>query len=193
MPDVVPITAGSGTGIDTREVTFNLTGTVAKNATTTVTGTGSAFTSQLVSGDVIRIPGGTSTEDRIVNVITTDTSLTVTVAFTTTASGQTGQRIAQRQIVQTGFASTAAVTSVASSATNVTLLSSSANRIGMTVYNDSTAVLYLKYGTVASLTSFTVQMGPAAYWEMAQPIYTGQIDGIWSAANGNARITELTP
>jgi hypothetical protein len=193
MPDVVPITPGSGVGIDTREVTLNLTGTVAKAATATVTGTGTVFTSQLVIGDVIRIPGGTSSEDRAIATIASDTSLTVSPAFTTTASGQTGQRVAQRQVIQTGFAGTAAVTSPASSATNGTLLAANIARIGMTVFNDSTATLYMKYGATASLTSFTVQMGPGAYWEMPVPIYTGQIDGIWSAANGNARITEMTP
>jgi hypothetical protein len=95
--------------------------------------------------------------------------------------------------MQQGTAGTAAVTSPASSATNATLVAANVNRIGMIVYNDSTAILYLKYGATASATSFTVPMGPGAYWEMAPPIYTGQVDGIWSAANGNARITELTP
>jgi hypothetical protein len=172
MPDVVPITAGSGVGVDTDEVTFNLTGTVAKtNASATVTGTGSTFTTQLVSGDVIRIPGGTSTEDRTVLTIASDTSLTVTVAFTTTASGQTGQRVAHRQVMQQGVA----------------------GRIGLILFNDSTAIAYVKYGTGASATSYTVPMGPGAYWEMPAPVYTGQVNALWSAANGAMRITELTP
>jgi hypothetical protein len=194
MPDVVPITAGSGVGVDTDEVTFNLTGTVAKtNASATVTGTGSTFTTQLVSGDVIRIPGGTSTEDRTVLTIASDTSLTVTVAFTTTASGQTGQRVAHRQVMQQGVAGTAAATNVTGAAADTQLVAANTGRIGLILFNDSTAIAYVKYGTGASATSYTVPMGPGAYWEMPAPVYTGQVNALWSAANGAMRITELTP
>lgn len=87
--------------------------------------------------------------------------------------------------------SVATVTSVASSATSVTLLAASARR-GATIYNDSTQVLYMKFGITASNTSYTVQLASGDYWEMPYPIYTGRIDGIWASANGNARITELT-
>lgn len=88
--------------------------------------------------------------------------------------------------------STATLTNVASSATSVQLLASTAGRKGAYFYNDSTASLYLKFGTTASTTSFTVLMRPNDYYEIAQPVFTGRIDGIWSAANGSARITELT-
>jgi hypothetical protein len=193
MPDVVPITPGAGVGVDTDEVTLNLTGTVAKNATATVTGSGTAFLSQLVAGDVIRIPGGTSTEDRTVLAIASDTSLTVTAAFTTTASGQTGQRVAHRQVIQEGTASGAAVTAVPGAAADTTLKAANSNRIGMTLFNDSTAVAYVKFGTGASSSSYTFQMGPGAYYEMPAPIYTGQVNANWAAANGNMLVTELTP
>lgn len=86
---------------------------------------------------------------------------------------------------------TATLSNVASSASNVTLLAENTDRIGVLVQNDSTATLYLKYGATASTSSYTVKMEPGSYWEMPQPIYTGIIDGIWSAANGAARITEL--
>lgn len=81
--------------------------------------------------------------------------------------------------------------SVASSATNVTILSSNVNRLGATIFNDSTQVLYLKLGATASTSSYTVQLASNAYYEVPFS-YTGQIDGIWASANGNARITELT-
>lgn len=89
-------------------------------------------------------------------------------------------------------ASTAAVTSVASSATSVSLLASSATRRAATFYNDSTQILYLKLGTTASNTSYTIQIAAAGYYELPQPCYTGAIDGIWSSSNGNVRITEVT-
>lgn len=90
-----------------------------------------------------------------------------------------------------GGATTAALTNVASSASSVSILASNANRIGAVVCNDSTAILYLKFGATASATSYTVQMQPNDYFETPFG-YTGAIDGIWSAANGNARVTELT-
>lgn len=85
----------------------------------------------------------------------------------------------------------ATLSNVSSSASNGTLLAENTDRIGMLVVNDSTATLYLKYGATASTTSYSVRMEPGSYWEMPQPIYTGQIDGIWSSADGAARITEL--
>jgi hypothetical protein len=94
-----PITPGTGIAVAVDVIAENLTGTVAKNGTTTVTGTGSAFTTELVVGGVIRIPG-TASEDRIISAIASDTSLTVSLAFTNTASGQTGQRVSEVQKVK---------------------------------------------------------------------------------------------
>jgi hypothetical protein len=87
---------------------------------------------------------------------------------------------------------TSTLANVASSATNVTLRASSTGRLGLMLYNDSTSVCFVKFGATASATSYTLQMGPTAYYEMPQPLYTGIVDGIWSSANGNMRVTELT-
>jgi hypothetical protein len=83
------------------------------------------------------------------------------------------------------------VTTVAGNASNVTLLASNANRLGATIFNDSVASLYVKFGATASVTSFTIRMSSGSYYELPFN-YTGQIDGIWSAATGSARITEIT-
>jgi hypothetical protein len=85
------------------------------------------------------------------------------------------------------------VTNVNASASSVTLLAPNAVRKGGVVVNDSaTATLYLKYGGGASTTSYTYRLDPGATWEMpGRPVYTGQIDGVWSAASGAARVTEL--
>lgn len=85
----------------------------------------------------------------------------------------------------------ATVSSVSSSATNVTLLSSNAARVMATFYNESNQICYLKLGTTASATSYTVKMQPESYYELPRPTYTGQIDAIWASANGSMRITEL--
>lgn len=83
---------------------------------------------------------------------------------------------------------TATLANVASSATNVTLFAA-ANANGRAVFNDSTAVLYLKFGATASATSYTVQIAAEGYYEFPQPAYCGQVDGVWASANGSARVT----
>lgn len=91
-----------------------------------------------------------------------------------------------------GTSTTGTTSSVGDSATNVTLLASNANRKGATIYNDSTASLYVKLGATASLTDFTMVCDARGYFEVPYG-YTGIIDGIWSSdAGGDARITELT-
>lgn len=66
-----------------------LTGTAAKNGTTTVTGSSTLFTDELYPGASILIPGGTQGDEvRVVAAIASNTSLTVTDAFDATASGQ---------------------------------------------------------------------------------------------------------
>lgn len=88
-------------------------------------------------------------------------------------------------------APTGTLSNVASSATNVTLLAANAARRGATLYNDSTQVCYVKFGTTASNTSYTVRLSSQDYYEVPFG-YTGRIDGIWAAANGSMRVTEIT-
>lgn len=88
--------------------------------------------------------------------------------------------------------STPATTSVASSATNVTLLAANTGRRQAIIWNESSATLYVKLGATASATSYTYQVVGGGYLELPLPVYTGQIDGLWAAVDGNARITELT-
>lgn len=88
-------------------------------------------------------------------------------------------------------AAISATTSVASSGSTGTLLAANSRRIGATIYNDSTQILYVKLGATASTSSYTLQMAANSYYEV--PFwYVGIIDGIWASANGNARITEVT-
>lgn len=86
---------------------------------------------------------------------------------------------------------TVAVTSVGSSASSVQLLASG-DRQNFSVYNESTKILYLRLGSsAASTTAYTVQLNPNDFYE--SPLaWTGAVQGIWAAVNGNARITELT-
>ncbi len=84
----------------------------------------------------------------------------------------------------------ATLANVASSASNVTLFSAKGDVNARTIFNDSTATLYVKFGATASSSSYTVQLPACAYYEFPQPTYAGQVDGIWASANGNARTTQ---
>lgn len=98
-------------------------------------------------------------------------------------------RVGRTTVKQSSGTGTAS--NVASSATTVTLLAANTSRLGAAIYNDSTQIVYVKLGATASATSYTVQLMPNGMYE-APFGYTGVIDGIWAAANGNARVTELT-
>lgn len=84
----------------------------------------------------------------------------------------------------------ATLTNVASSATTVNLFAVNGMASGRVIFNDSTAVLYVKFGATASTTSYTVQIAAGGSYTFPLPLYAGQVDGIWASANGNARLTE---
>lgn len=78
-----------------------LTGTVAKTAASTaLVGTGTLFTSELSIGQVISVPG-TAPEKRVVTGISDNTHLTVSAAFTFTATGQTATRVNSAIVART--------------------------------------------------------------------------------------------
>ena len=90
-------------------------------------------------------------------------------------------------------ASTATLANVAGSASSVTIAAANTDRKGLVIVNDSTAILYLKFGATASATSFTYKLNGGETYEASGPaLYTGRVDGIWASATGAARVTELT-
>lgn len=82
-------------------------------------------------------------------------------------------------------ATTAPTTSVASSATSVTLLALNTNRKWASFRNDSTSVAYIAKSGTAS-TSSVYRLEPQGYLYFDD--YTGIVTGIWVSANGNMRI-----
>jgi hypothetical protein len=85
-------------------------------------------------------------------------------------------------------------TSVADNAASVTILASNTSRIGATVYNDSSAILYLLLGTgPATTTNYTCKVASSGYYEVPFG-FTGQLTGIWASDpnDGAARVTEIT-
>lgn len=89
------------------------------------------------------------------------------------------------------FGAMSAVTSrVTSSATAVTLLAANGSRNQATIYNESTQVLYVKFGTGASATDYTLPIAGGGYYEF--PVrYLGVVTGIWVSADGFAQMTEF--
>ncbi len=74
--------------------------------------------------------------------------------------------------------------------TNQTLLPAQPLRCGATIFNNSTATLYIKYAPTASLSSWDDKLFPNQKLEV--PFGTdAQIDGIWDAATGDAHVTEF--
>lgn len=84
------------------------------------------------------------------------------------------------------------VTSVAASASAVTLLAQKDYATTRIITNDSTGTLTVKLGAAASQTSLTNKINPGDFWEFPRPTYDGVVTGIWDVANGAARLTEVT-
>jgi len=84
------------------------------------------------------------------------------------------------------------LSNVAGAASSTTLAAANTARLGLFLFNDSNKDCFIKYGTTASVTSFTVKLPPEGHHFIDGPIYNGRVDGIWSSANGFMRVTELT-
>lgn len=94
--------------------------------------------------------------------------------------------------VTTNFdpSTSATVTPVSSSATVVTLAAANGSRRGLTIYNDSTKILFVKLGSGASQTDFSVKLSSQGYYETPAQ-YTGIVTGLWSSVNGFGYVTEI--
>ncbi|MHC5594730.1 MAG: hypothetical protein ACYTXC_01955 [Nostoc sp.] len=86
---------------------------------------------------------------------------------------------------------TSTPSTVNSSTSNQTILAANNSRKGATVWNDSTANLFLEFGATATTSAFTAKLSPSGYYEVPFN-YTGVISGIWSGVNGNALVREFT-
>ncbi|MCV3213021.1 hypothetical protein OGM63_05680 [Plectonema radiosum NIES-515] len=85
---------------------------------------------------------------------------------------------------------TVAATSVTASTSSVSILAANLARKGTTIWNNSTANLYVELGATASTSAFTARVGASGYYEVPFT-YTGAISGIWDAVNGSALVREF--
>lgn len=163
-----------------------------------IAGTAAAI-SGVASGQAATQQVGTTTDDA---VFTPGTDVTVVLAGfadetspDSVSEGDSGalRMTLARNLHIVSVADAAAVTSVASQDTNINLLAANANRIGAICHNTDTGPLYLKFGSTATTSSFTVKIPADGYYEFPNPVYRGAVDGIWTTSGAGAAIlTELT-
>lgn len=84
---------------------------------------------------------------------------------------------------------TPALSNVTMTGSSVTLVAANNDRKGLYIFNDSGVTVYVKCGTAASSTSFTIKMVDQSYYELPQPIYTGIVTAL--GASGVVRCTEI--
>lgn len=163
---------------------------IATMPTTPVTGTFFQAT-QPISAVSLPLPTGAATEATLADIeLDLDQFTFSSTRLLVDGSGVT-QPVSGTVTATFPTSTTPTLSSVAGSASSVTILAANANRRVATVFNDSTSTLYLKYGSSASTSSFTVLLTANAYYELPQPVYTGILTGIWLVATGNARVTEV--
>lgn len=168
--------------------------TIANNSTgvLSVDDNGSSLT---VDGTVAATQSGTwniGTLTSITNDVSIDdggNSITVDGTITANLSATDNAVLDSIDANTRSRGSTSAVSSVSGSASSVQLLAANSDRLEAIITNDSTATMYLKLGTTASTTSYTVKLGTDETYITDK--YTGRIDAIWSSASGAARITEI--
>ncbi len=91
-----------------------------------------------------------------------------------------------------GSVSSGTPVSLASATSSATVVASNTSRTGLILNNTDDNVCYVKFGSSASASSFTVLLNPGDYWEMGTPVYTGIVTAIWAADGSGSLIgTEL--
>lgn len=88
-------------------------------------------------------------------------------------------------IVQPSTGTSANVTMTGAS---VVALASNAARKGASIFNDSGVVVYIKFGTGASATSFKLSLAAQGFYPLPFPVYTGVIHAFGAA--GDIRVSE---
>lgn len=86
---------------------------------------------------------------------------------------------------------TATSTNVLSATSSTQLLAANPERNGAMIWNDSQARLFIKFGDAVAQNNFSLILEAGGYFETPFA-YTGEISGIWTTANGVARIVELS-
>lgn len=88
--------------------------------------------------------------------------------------------------------SAATVNGVDQSTSAVVLLSANPDRKGALIQNSGTGWLYVKLGADATSADYSARLLPNNVFSLENPVYTGQVTGVWSqTGSGEARVTEI--
>ena len=93
--------------------------------------------------------------------------------------------------IESGFTGSVSAI-VASTVGTVILADVRGDRRVCSVYNRSVNPLFLKLGSGAKTTDFTVMLVASGYYEVPNPVYRGVITGVWGTADGDAQVMEGT-
>lgn len=119
--------------------------------------------------------------------LTTDGSLVVS----------SGNSASTPSFTTSAKAATATTTSVTAAAADTSVLAANTNRLpGSTIANDSTAIMYVLFGSgAASTTNYTAAIDGKTTVPGVLTLpdgYVGAARAYWASATGSARVTELS-
>lgn len=89
-------------------------------------------------------------------------------------------------------AETAAITRVATSTASAMLIDFNPMRRTLLIFNDSNRILYLKFGTTASIVDYTLPVPPNDRVVIQGSEWSGRVDGILNTGTGFAQVTETS-
>jgi hypothetical protein len=150
-----------------------------------------ALVSAVIAGAVTANQGAPAAVANAWPILVTDGTDTAVVLTDHPAAADPG--LVVRSIPRKSAAAT--ITSVTKTAINTTLLAANSARLAFIISNDTNRTLFVKFGAVASATSYTHALSPGEQRVFTET-YTGQVDGVWAAGGGAggtnaALITEI--
>ena len=74
---------------------------------------------------------------------------------------------------------------------NKLLMGANGTARGRMVFNHAASSLYLKYGSTATESDYTLEIPSKSYFEFPSPVYTGRVDGRWVTTSGWAQVTQV--
>ena len=129
-----------------------------------------------------------------VTTVSTVTNLSqmggVAITLNKGASGTGTQRVSIANDSMT--AATSTLTSPAGSTSSFTIVSANTARLGCAIFNGTSTLCYVKFGTTASATDYTLILPSNGYYEVPF-MYNGRIDGLsLTGVSGDIYVTEIT-
>lgn len=188
--DQIELNTDYGTVVGGGTETGALRVTVANNSTgvLSVDDNGSTLSVDDGSGSLtVDAPVGTPAFVRLSDGASAISTLPVSLASVPSHAVTNAGTFAVQNVEVQGTAGT--LTNVTMTGASVTLQASNASRKNLMIFNDSGVVVYVKLGSSASATSFTIKMVDQSYYELPTPVYTGIVTAL--GASGAVRVTEV--